>query len=150
VGRIVNGRSAQRSLGSIVLGFESIVVLLGALVLFGLRRLDPVVALVGGGALFVVVLVTIGLLRFRWAFAIGWLVQAVVLAAGFLEPTFFVVGAIFAGMWAYCMVTGARLDRLNREHAARDEVPHDETTGAGDAGPGAEPHDNPEPEGKAE
>src|SRR5690606_26138462 len=88
VGRIVNGRSAQRSLGSIVLGFESIVVLLGALVLFGLRRLDPVVALVGGGALFVVVLATIGLLRFRWAFAIGWLVQAVVLAAGFLEPTF--------------------------------------------------------------
>lgn len=118
----MSGRSARRSLASIVLGFESIVVLLGGLVLFGLRRLDPVIALGGGGALFVVMLVTIGLLRFPWAYAIGWLVQAVVIAAGFIEPTFFVVGALFGAMWVYCMVVGTRLDRANRDDRAdRDD-----------------------------
>lgn len=116
----MNGRSARRSLASIVLGFESVIVLLGALVLFGLRRLDPAVALGGGAALFVVMLATIGLLRFRWAYLLGWLVQAVVLAAGLLEPAFFVVGALFAALWAYCMVTGARLDRRSREAAEHD------------------------------
>ena len=43
-------RSAQASLGQVVLGFELIVVGLAALTIFGLGALPPLVAL-GGGAL---------------------------------------------------------------------------------------------------
>lgn len=106
-------RSAQQSLGSIVLGFEFVVVFLGALVIFGLHALPAGVALGGGAALVVVMLATIPLLRYRWGFAVGWVLQAIVLASGFLVLGMFFVGAIFGAMWAYCMVTGARLDRAN-------------------------------------
>jgi len=126
-------RSAQRSLGSIVLGFEFVVVFLGALVIFGLKALPAAVALGGGAILVVLMLVTIPLLRFRWGFWLGWALQVVVIAAGFLVSMMFIVGAIFAGMWAYCMVVGARLDRANAarrivmENTELNETEHNET-----------------------
>ena len=103
-------RSVKRSLASIVLGFETIVVFLAALVTFGLSSLPPVVAL-GGGALLVLALVAlIGLLRYSWSYPIGWALQAIVIATGFITPAMFFVGALFAAMWAYCMINGTRID----------------------------------------
>ncbi|MGN6760979.1 MAG: DUF4233 domain-containing protein, partial [Leifsonia sp.] len=55
-------RSLRELLGSIVLGFELLVVFLGALVLFGLHSLPAAVALGGGAALIVLTIVAIGLL----------------------------------------------------------------------------------------
>lgn len=107
-------RSLRESLGSIVLGFELIVVFLGALVLFGLKAVPAWVAL-GGGALVVVLMIAaIGLLRNRVGVALGWIVQVLVVAAGFLVPAFFIVGAIFTAMWTYCMIVATRIDRNNR------------------------------------
>ncbi|GAB3130551.1 DUF4233 domain-containing protein [Glaciibacter psychrotolerans] len=100
----------KRSLASIVLGFEVIVVFLAALVLFGLKALPPLAALGGGAVLLIIMVGTVGLLRFQWAYLIGWAVQVIVIAAGFLNPTLFFVGAIFAAMWTYCMVVGTKLD----------------------------------------
>jgi hypothetical protein len=116
VGRPARTRSARHSLGSIVLGFELIIVFLGALVIFGLGALPAPLALGGGAALVLAMGATIGLLRYRWAFILGWILQAIVIAAGVLVPAFFIVGAIFTAMWAYCMVVGARLDRNNNTH----------------------------------
>jgi hypothetical protein len=116
VGRPTRPRSARHSLGSIVLGFELIIVFLGALVIFGLGALPAPLALGGGAALVLAMGATIGLLRYRWAFILGWILQAIVIAAGVLVPAFFIVGAIFTAMWAYCMVVGARLDRNNTTH----------------------------------
>jgi hypothetical protein len=121
----VGVRSAQRSLGSIVLGFELVVVFLGALVIFGLKALPAAFALGGGAVLVALMIVTIPLLRYRWGFVLGWVLQAIVIAAGFLVPMMFIVGAIFAALWAYCMVTGARLDRAN---AARRLAEDDNAT----------------------
>jgi Protein of unknown function (DUF4233) len=104
-------RSTQESLGSIVLGFEVIVVFLAALVAFGLRALPPAAAFVGGGILILAMLVTLGLLRFRWGFAVGWVVELAIVATGFVLPAMFVVGGFFALLWAYCMIQGARIDR---------------------------------------
>lgn len=104
-------RSVKRSLASIVLGFETIVVFLAALVFFGLGALPPLVALGGGAALVIVFLATIALLRFEWGYVIGWILQAIMIASGILNPVMFVVGALFAGMWVYSMVTGTRIDK---------------------------------------
>ena len=103
-------RSVKRSLASIVLGFETVVVVLGSLVIFGLKTLPPLPALAGGAALCVALIATIGLLRFTWAYSIGWVLQAIVVSTGFLNPAMFFVGALFAGMWTYCMVSGTRID----------------------------------------
>lgn len=103
-------RSVKRTLASIVLAFETIVVALAALLVFGLDRLPPAVALGGGAALCLAMVALIGLLRFSWAYPIGWAIQALIVATGFLNPVMFFVGALFAGMWAYCMVNGTRID----------------------------------------
>ncbi len=111
-------RSLREMLGSIVLGFELLVVFLGALVLFGLHSLPAWVALGGGAALIVLMIVAIGLLRNTVGVVLGWIVQLVLVAAGLLVPAFFIVGAIFTAMWAYCMIAAARIDR-NNQAAAR-------------------------------
>jgi hypothetical protein len=104
-------RSLKRALASIVLGFELVVVFLGALVLFGLKALPPVVALGGGAVLCIVMLATIALLRFPLAYLVGWAVQGIVLVSGIFNPALFIVGLIFAALWTYCMITGTRLDQ---------------------------------------
>ncbi|MCU1347639.1 MAG: hypothetical protein JWO56_669 [Acidobacteria bacterium] len=111
-------RSLREMLGSIVLGFELLVVFLGALVLFGLHSLPAWVALGGGAAVVVLVIAAIGLLRNTVGVVLGWIVQLIVVAAGILVPAFFIVGAIFTAMWAYCMIAAARIDR-NNQAAAR-------------------------------
>ena len=103
-------RSVKRSLASIVLGFETIIVFLAALVFFGLGTLPPLVALGGGGLLILAFVATIALLQFRWAYVVGWILQVIVIASGLLNPVMFVVGAIFAAMWVYCMISGTRID----------------------------------------
>ncbi|MFC5928442.1 DUF4233 domain-containing protein [Cryobacterium melibiosiphilum] len=108
-------RSVRRSLASIVLGFEVIVVFLGALVAFGLDAAPPAIALGGGAVLCVLFVATIGLLRYPWSYPVGWALQAIVVASGFLVPAMFFVGALFAGMWAYAMITGTRLDQHNSD-----------------------------------
>ncbi|MFJ8893589.1 DUF4233 domain-containing protein [Leifsonia sp. NPDC102414] len=104
-------RTVREMLGSIVLGFELLVVFLGALVLFGLGSLPAAVALGGGAVVVVLMIVAMGTLRSPVGIVLGWFVQLVVVAAGFLVPAFFIVGAIFTAMWAYCMIAGARIDR---------------------------------------
>lgn len=112
-------RSLRESLGAIVLGFEVVIIFLGALVVFGLHALPPLLALGGGAALIVVMILAMGMLRYRIGVVLGWFVQLVVLAAGFLVPSFFVVGALFMALWAYCMITAARLDGGTREETEK-------------------------------
>jgi hypothetical protein len=123
-------RSLQRSLASIVLGFELFVVFLAALAIWGLAvdtempfGLPRWSILVVGGVVLLLTVITIGLLRHAWAYWIGWGIQVVILASGILNPAMFIVGAVFGGMWAYCMVVGARMDRNRAAHdAAGKEV----------------------------
>ncbi len=108
-------RSAQTSLGQIVLGFELIVVGLASLTIFGLGALPPEWALGGGAAVCILMLITIWLMmKFRWAFLLGWLIQLIVVAAGFAVTMLFLIGAVFAGIWTFAMTTGARLDSQNK------------------------------------
>ena len=108
--RAPRARSVKRSLASIVLGFETIVVFLAALVFFGLGALPPVLALGGGALLCLIMLATVALLRYWWAYAVGWAIQAIIVLSGFLNPVMFFIGAIFAAMWVYCMVNGTKID----------------------------------------
>ena len=127
-------RSAQESLGAIVLGFEVVVVFLGALVVFGLHALPAAQALGGGGLVIVLMLVAIPLLRFRVGYWLGWLVQLLVVASGFVVGMLFIVGALFTGIWTYAMITGARLDRRTAEFRAA-QADHSTGSGPTDSGP---------------
>lgn len=118
-------RSVRQSLGAVVLGLEVLVVFLAALVIWGLAQgdvegaLPSWVALAAGGVIILALIATIGLLRFDWAYVLGWAIQVLIVASGFLNPAMFVVGALFGGMWWYCMVAGARIDRERAAAAAQ-------------------------------
>ncbi len=115
-------RGAQESLGAVVLGFESIVVFLGGLAVYGLRALPDEVAdwwgIVGGSVLAVLMLATVGVLRHRWGIAVGWALQLVLALGAFLVPALGLVALVFGAMYAYATIKGGELDRRNAQLAA--------------------------------
>lgn len=120
--RVRRQRGARESLASIVLGFESIIVFLGGLVLYGLKALpagiEPWWGIVIGAVLAVALIATSGLVRYDWGIALGWFWQVLIIAGGLLEPALVVVGVIFGAMYAYATIKGGALDRRNAALAA--------------------------------
>jgi hypothetical protein len=121
-------RSVTRSLATILLGFETIVVFLGAVVTVGLVSvatepgpITPLFVIIGGVLLVLAMVALIPLLRYRWAYPVGWVLQAVIIATGFVTPAMFFVGALFAAMWTYCMITGSRIDHTNPDQQKETE-----------------------------
>ena len=64
-------------------------------------------------------MLTCALVRKPVGIAIGWAIQAVLLASGFWEYSMFVVGALFALTWAYAVIKGGAMDV---ENAQRDRL----------------------------
>jgi len=110
-GRTRRPRSVTASLASIVLAIEFVVVVLAALVVFGLRALPAPLALGVGGALLLLIAIAAGLARTKAGLALGWIVQVVLVAAIVVQVAVGIVGILFAALWIYCIVTGGRIDR---------------------------------------
>lgn len=103
----------MRVLGSSVLGFEAIVVLLA----MPLLAVNGSVASMGvafaiGGVIAVGLIVAIAVITRPGGVWWGWIMQGVVLALGFWIPTMWVLGAIFAILWFIAVRTGGRIDRM--------------------------------------
>ena len=111
-------RSVTESLLSIVLLLEAIVLFFVVLVFFGLKTVPAAVAFGGGAAFVVVILITIALLRWRAGVAVGWLVQAALIALGILNPVMYVVGVGFTAFWTWCLVRGRQIDVKRRAYLA--------------------------------
>lgn len=120
-------RGAAESLATIVLGFESIVVFLGGLVVYGLKALPDSIApwwgIVAGAVVAALMILTTRLVRYRWGIVIGWVLQIIVLLGAFLVPALAIVALIFGAMYGYATIKGAALDRRNARLAA-DSPPH--------------------------
>lgn len=118
-------RGAAESLGSIVLGFEAVIAFLAGLVIYGLDALpggiEPWWGIVVGTVVAVLMVITAGQLRHRWAIAVGWVLQLVVALGALMVPALLLVALIFGGMWAYATIKGASLDRRNARLAAEAE-----------------------------
>lgn len=84
-----------------------------SLAVFRFDVLPAGVALAGGAAVIVLLLVVGRLVRFRFGVWLGWALQVGLIATGFLLPLMFFIGAGFAAIWIYCYITGTRLDRRN-------------------------------------
>lgn len=112
-------RSTKVMFASTVLLLEAFVALFGTLAVFGLRRgeFPPAMVFGLGIGLALVLALTCAVLTKPWGVALGWVLQLVLILTGFVEPTMFVVGALFALTWWYGIRTGIRIDR---EAAQRD------------------------------
>jgi hypothetical protein len=113
----------QRSVASIVLGFETVIIFLGTLVLYGLHSFEPLglpdrAALVIGGLVLALSVIALALLKRPYGAGLGWSVQILVFLGGIVQPLLFVVGAMFGAMWWYALRAGGRIDAQNTERAA--------------------------------
>jgi len=104
-------RTVTESLLSIVLVIDAVVLLFASLTGFGLKVLDPQwLALAGGAGAIVILLATTLVLRFAWGQAIGWVLQAALIALGILLPLMYVIGVGLALLWIWCFTRGRRID----------------------------------------
>ena len=106
-------RTATESLLAIVLVLEAVVMFFVTITAFGLKELEPGWVFGGGGALFVLFIVTARLVRYRYGVWLGWLLQAALIATGIVMTLMYFIGAGFAALWVYCFITARRLDRKN-------------------------------------
>ncbi|KQQ64616.1 allophanate hydrolase [Microbacterium sp. Leaf320] len=118
-------RTLVQKLAPIVLGFESIVVFLAGLTVFGLKTLPPGIpqwwGIVGGAIVGLACIAVAGMITKPWAITAGWVIQVIIALAAILVPAILLVVVIFGGMWGYATIMGARLD------ARRPDGPATET-----------------------
>lgn len=121
-------RGAAESLASIVLAFESVIVFLAGLVLYGLDALpagiEPWWGIVAGSVVAVLMIVTGRFVRYPWGIALGWALQVLVGLGAFLEPAIGLVAIVFGALYAYATIKGTALDRRNAR--LRGEQPGDD------------------------
>ena len=110
-------RSLRRTLAAAVLAFEGLVVVFAALVAMSQSSLGRAQSLWSGGALAVVCFLTAGLLRTPVGTALGWVLQAVLIATGIWVPTMFFLGVVFAALWVTALRVGGRIDREKAAYA---------------------------------
>lgn len=101
----------QRRLCSAILFLQAIVLGLTTPVLVHDDGLSKTWALAIGLGLCVLCLLVAGMLRKRWAYGVGWLIQAGSLALGVFTSVMIVLGVIFALLWFTAYRLGGTIDR---------------------------------------
>jgi|GEM_PF-562583 len=104
-------RTVRELLGSIIIGFELIIVCLATVAINGLGDLPAGWALGGGAALMALMAFTVWALRYPWGLTLGWVVQLLIVATGFVNGAMFIAGGVFLASWIYVMIKGAAIDR---------------------------------------
>lgn len=115
-------RSPRRGMCAAVLALEGIVVGLSTPVMITLSDVPVGTALAVGLGLAAVCLLLAGMLRSEAAYGVGWAVQIGAFGLGFLVPTMFFLGAIFALLWGTAFFLGRRIER-DRAAAYADHDP---------------------------
>jgi Protein of unknown function (DUF4233) len=106
----------MRVMCSSVLALQAIVLGLTTPVLLTLTDVSTGAGLAVGLGLMAAAILIAGLLRYRWALWAGHLLQVASIGLGFVIPAMFLLGVVFAALWATAVVLGQRIDR---EKAAR-------------------------------
>jgi len=110
----------MRVLGSSVLALEAIVVLLAIPIAINNSGVSAGLALAVGFTVALLMLLTIGIITKPVAIPIGWTLQGVTIASGFVVPTMFVIGGVFALLWYFAVRNGQRVDRARELGSTAD------------------------------
>lgn len=104
-------RSPRRGMCAAILSLEGVTLGLTTPVLISVADVDTSTALWVGLGLAVSCFLLAGMLRGEWAYALGWVLQGVAIALGFLIPMMFALGAIFAMLWGTAYFLGLKIER---------------------------------------
>jgi hypothetical protein len=109
-GRVRRERGVTETLLSVVLALEAVILIFMGLTLIGFGSY-PVWAILAGTGLGIVVFVVVAMAqRWSWGVVLGGVLQAAFIATGFLHGFMFVIGAVFAGLWVWCLVRARRIE----------------------------------------
>jgi hypothetical protein len=104
-------RSPRRGMCAAILALEGVTLGLTTPVLISVSGVDTTTALWVGLGLAVACFLLAGALRGEWAYAVGWVLQVVAFAMGFLIPLMFVLGGVFAMLWGTAYFLGRKIER---------------------------------------
>ncbi len=113
----------QRRLCAAILSLEAIALGLTTPVLISVAGVATATALWMGLGLAVSCILVAGLLRFRWAFWLGWAIQLAAVALGFVVTTMFVLGAVFLALWATAWFLGRKIEVERAQWTAAGSFP---------------------------
>ncbi len=102
--------STLRRMCAAMLIMQALIVGLATPVLINVSDVDTTTALVCGLGIAALCIVVSGLLRRRWAYWLGHLLQVATIALGLFEPAMYAVGALFALLWFTAYLLGRRIE----------------------------------------
>jgi hypothetical protein len=108
-------RSIRRSMCAGMLVLQAVVLFLTGVVSIGMTDLGAGASLGLGLGLAVLCVLAAGMLGRPFGYALGWLVQVVSIALGFVVTAMFFLGVVFAGLWIASYVLGLKIDRERAE-----------------------------------
>jgi hypothetical protein len=117
----------MRTLAASVLFFEAVLMVLVVPVVIALTDVGPATAVASGLVFAVLCLVTAGLLRHAWAYGVGWGLQVLLVASGFVVPAMFLLGGIFAVLWGVGLHVGRKGEQVRAARLAAAGGPVDVT-----------------------
>jgi len=104
----------MRSLASIVLGFEALLLALVTPVMISVADVEPGTAVPVCVGLALLAIVAAGLLRSQVGYIIGSVIQVAAVGLGFVVPVMFLLGLAFAAFWVMAIVLGRRIEEAKR------------------------------------
>lgn len=110
-----------RRMCAAMLLLQAIVVGLSTPVLIHVADVGRATALLCGLGIAGLCVVVAGLLRIRWAYWFGHLLQFATIALGFFEPSMFAVGGLFALLWFTAYLLGRRIEDDRTRWAAEGD-----------------------------
>lgn len=116
-------RSPKRGMAAAVLSLEAVTLGLTTPVLIVIAEVPAGAALAVGLGLALACVLLAGMLRAEWAYGLGWAIQVVAIALGLVIPVMFLLGPVFAALWAGAVLLGDRIERERAEaYAAFDRA----------------------------
>jgi hypothetical protein len=115
-----------------ILALEAVALFLTGVVSIGTTDLGAGASLGLGLGLAVLCVLAAGLLGRPGGYVVGWGVQVVAVALGFVVTAMFFLGAVFAGLWAAAYFVGLKIER---ERAEREQQQAAWEARGGDASP---------------
>lgn len=112
-------RNPKRMMAASTLVAEALLVFFATLTALALDRPNQTRYLVAGGVVALLCVLCAGMLRRSSGYRLGWVLQLVIIASGFVVPMMFFIGAAFAVIWFFAIRVGSRIEREQADVARR-------------------------------
>ncbi|MFI6847406.1 DUF4233 domain-containing protein [Kitasatospora sp. NBC_00085] len=113
----------MRTLCSSTLIGEALLIMFAALVAMQLSDVPTATVWTVSGIAMALCVLLCGMITRPGAVAIGWALQLGLIASGFVLPTMFGLGVVFAGLWWCSVHYGRRIDEFKAARAAAQAAP---------------------------